>query len=213
MLESPVDFLIVKLDKAFQDEIQTESGVKLYKDTHFQPEWNTTCIGKVISVPHKLSKRHDLRGLDIEPKAGDEIIFSYMVVYDMDLQDKDTPIHHNLFYHEGEYYWKVDYYHYLGRIIEGKIIPAQGYLFCEKEQPKQEQRIGLIWVPEMSQKKTPEGTGMVTGVGKPRKGEPDLSIEEGDSVAYHEKYACKYDILGKTYMILDQNRVMAAQNA
>lgn len=210
-LKSPVDLIIVQLSKAFQDEITFESGVKLFKDVRFSPEWNTTVTGTVISVPNRLSKRHDLRGLSIEPKEGDEIIMSYMVVYDMDIRENDTPLHHNLFRHEGEYYWKVDYFHYLGRIVDGEIIPAQGYVFCEALEPEGEEKVGLIYVPDMKKKEVPKGKARVVSIGKPKNGEPGLSIEKGDIVRYSERYASKYEVHGKTYIVLNHNLVLATE--
>lgn len=79
--------ILVELDKAFQDEIVSDGGMRFYQDTSFRPEWNVTTKGTVVSVPKKLTAGGGASTLDpdrarIIPnvKAGDEIIFSYLVV-------------------------------------------------------------------------------------------------------------------------------------
>jgi hypothetical protein len=42
----PVDHFLVEIDKKFQDIVDTESGVLLYRDTTFHPEQHATITGK-----------------------------------------------------------------------------------------------------------------------------------------------------------------------
>lgn len=98
--KSPVDRILVQVDKKFEDEIVTESGIKFYKDVSFNPEWNVTVTGKVVSAPSKISRteigldgsfipdRHRSR-LHDEVKEGDELFFSYAVITDKDVK-KDS---------------------------------------------------------------------------------------------------------------------------
>jgi len=98
------NYIIVELSKAFQDEIVTGSGFKLFKDTTFRPEWNVTVSGKVASVPLNLtmgdgrfhSLYPDRPDINQIVQVGDEIIFSYLVVMNRaltnnagDLYEKD----------------------------------------------------------------------------------------------------------------------------
>lgn len=211
--KAPVNNYIVQLDKAFQDEIVTPGGLKLYIDTRFSPEWNTTVTGKIVSVPGKISSdRLDLKGRTIEGEAGEEVIISYMVVFDGDHRENDTFLHNNLFYYNGEYYWKCDAFAVLGFIRDGKLIPAQGYVFVEALEEQKEERIGLIWMPESYVKEQPKGRGRVIGVGKNKTHEPRLSIEEGDIVRYPDRFAQKYEVSGRKFQILDQNKILAKES-
>lgn len=209
MLKSPRNNILCKLDKAFEDTIVTQSGIKLYRDTHFKPEWNTTTTAEVVAAPHTLDSIPDFQGLTVEVKAGDEIIISYMVVGDMDLRDRDTPVHHNRFYFNGETYWKAAYYFYLGKVVGEKLIPAQGYIFCEQVDEQRPEKIGLIWVPEMTQKEKPKGKAKVISVGKPLNGEADLGIEEGEIVKFNPGFAQKYEVKGRNIIILKQSQILA----
>lgn len=211
MLKSLRDTIIVTMDKAFEDEIVTESGIKFYKDTTYNAEWSTTCIGKVVSAPAIISKRPDLRGLSNEVNDGDTIFFSYMVVFDGDYRDRDTFYHENLFYHEGKMYWKVDYVHYLGKVVDGQIVPAQGFVFLEEIEPEPPKT--MLILPDMVQKSKPKGKAKVTAVGKNKNGEPELSLEAGEIVRFNDRYACRYEVLGKKFIVMPQTYLMAKEVA
>jgi hypothetical protein len=79
-LITPLNSVFLSLDKALNDEILLEGGLKLYLDGNFNPEWNATVTGKVAGIP-----KHPT-GLCAEVcskiKVGDEIAFSYRVVSD-----------------------------------------------------------------------------------------------------------------------------------
>lgn len=101
------NYILVELPKKFQDEIIADGGTKFYKDTTLRPEWNVSISGIVASVPKKLTigdgKAHSFypERPDIAQnvQAGDEIIFSYLVVMNRVMTDnvgevfeKDKPI-------------------------------------------------------------------------------------------------------------------------
>lgn len=79
--------ILVELEKSFEDEIISDGGIRFFQDTSFRPEWHTTIKGKVLSVPLSLTIGGGRHSIDperelIRPivKAGDEIIFSYLVI-------------------------------------------------------------------------------------------------------------------------------------
>lgn len=99
--------ILVELPKAFNDEIIADGGTKFFLDASLRPEWNVTISGKVASVPKVLTAggivNHSFYPdrADILPvvKAGDEIIFSYLVVMSRtqtdnvgEVYEKDKPI-------------------------------------------------------------------------------------------------------------------------
>lgn len=81
----PTNNVIVVIDKKFKDVIATQSGLELYQDTTYRPEWHVTITGKVVSVPNKVDGfGWDSRSrIDTIVEVGDEIVFSYLVVFDM----------------------------------------------------------------------------------------------------------------------------------
>lgn len=86
---APQNNLFVLINKMYTDEIKTGSGVKLFLDSSFNPEWHVSITGLVVSTPMKLNRdnteRWGLRRDDIQ--AGDEAIFRYLVVEDKTFTD------------------------------------------------------------------------------------------------------------------------------
>lgn len=92
--KSPVNTILVQIEKKYEDEIITGSGIKFYKDTSYNPEWNVTATGKVISVPARLSDRVTEAGTFVagdsptqiipDVQVGDELFFGYNVIEDKD---------------------------------------------------------------------------------------------------------------------------------
>ena len=79
----PINGIFVTIDKAFQDEITTPSGFKLWLDGSYNKNFTATVTGRVAALPVKAkspSQEKILRELSI----GDEIAFSYQVVFDLD---------------------------------------------------------------------------------------------------------------------------------
>lgn len=77
--------ILVTVDKALNDEILLEGGLKLYLDPTYSPEWNATVTGKVAAKPlHAKSK--SIETLHI----GDEVAFSYRVISDMGFDSGET---------------------------------------------------------------------------------------------------------------------------
>jgi len=92
--KSPVNTILVQIEKKYEDEIITGSGIKLYKDTSYNPEWNVTATGKVVSVPARLADRVTEAGTFVagdsptlivpDVQVGDELFFGYSVIEDKD---------------------------------------------------------------------------------------------------------------------------------
>ncbi|MBS1730639.1 MAG: hypothetical protein JSS67_07650 [Bacteroidetes bacterium] len=67
-----ISSILLSLSKPFQDELITESGLKLFIDPTYQPEWNATTTAKIEYVPKSLKEM----GL----KKGDDVAISFRVV-------------------------------------------------------------------------------------------------------------------------------------
>jgi hypothetical protein len=85
MLQAPFDKLLVEIKAKYEDEIQFASGVKLYVDPSFNPNFHATSEGIVHSVPRSL--RHANAGIDAIIKPGDVVLFSYKTVGDISFDD------------------------------------------------------------------------------------------------------------------------------
>lgn len=100
--KSPTDRILVQIEKKYDDEIATASGVKLFKDVSFNPAYHVTVTGKVVAVPAKINKTEPVADGSFRPdkfrarlnedvKEGDELFFSYAVIDDKDVKkDADS---------------------------------------------------------------------------------------------------------------------------
>ncbi len=86
-MKAPIDYCLVKINKAFQDEIITEGGLKLFLDTSYHPEHHATITGEIVSVPPKLSAEYRMQGNFVNMEPGDHVCFSYLVVFDQGFND------------------------------------------------------------------------------------------------------------------------------
>lgn len=194
--------------QAFDDLVKTKSGITLYKDTTFNPEWSTTVCAPVVSVPRAVREVNgDTEGVKAFVKKGDKLLFRYMVIMQMEQRDNDTPIHDNQFFIAGEAYWKVDYSMILGVIRKGQIVPAPGYVYAKPIEEVKEEKQGSIYLPDSMRKSTVKNKAVVHAAGEPKKGRLDLGLEKGDTILFNELFAEKYEIGGEKYLVIRQEYI------
>jgi co-chaperonin GroES (HSP10) len=196
---APSGKIYVKLDKRFNDEIITESGVRLFLDPTWRPEWNVCIHGEVVSIPHKLGNQLENNGIMPVVEVGDKVYFSYQVA----LKE------HRLFEVVNDdgtrsQYWMVDYFHIWCAIRNGNVIMVGGKVAVEPEQEIRDEKIGSIFVPENYRKNTSKKRGTLRFIGKPLEGEPYLDVLPGDTVVFPEKCAFLNEIEGKEFYLVDQ---------
>lgn len=85
MLQAPFNKLLVEIKAKYEDEINFASGVKLYVDPSFNPNFHATVSGIVHSVPRSL--RYANAGIEKIIRPGDEVLFSYKTVGDISFED------------------------------------------------------------------------------------------------------------------------------
>jgi hypothetical protein len=80
----PLNQVLLKVDKALNDEIVTDSGVKLFLDPSYSKEWHSAVTATVAGLPIKPSLK-DKKILD-NINEGDEVAMSYQVVADLEFK-------------------------------------------------------------------------------------------------------------------------------
>lgn len=114
-MHTPINKLIVSLDKKLYDSRTFESGQTIYFDPSWHPEEFAMLRARVISVPPAVINRADYDGFAICVKECQDILIRYDVVFAYhDQPDRDTPIYKNLIFEynavTGRYeeYWLCD---------------------------------------------------------------------------------------------------------
>jgi hypothetical protein len=69
------------IPQTFQDEIITPSGIKLFYDGSFRKEWSAAVVGTIAKLPINTHPKN--KKILEQLQEGDEICFSYQVVYDL----------------------------------------------------------------------------------------------------------------------------------
>lgn len=85
MLQAPSNHLFVEITSKYSDELLFKSGVKLYVDPSFNPNFHATSEGIVHSIPK--CWRDDLKDERMDIRVGDTAIFGYKTVGDITFQD------------------------------------------------------------------------------------------------------------------------------
>ena len=208
---SPVNFVYVQMD-AYNDEVKTESGVKLYKDTSYNPEWSTTVTAIALSTPLQVRTTSlDNEGIKEFVREGDKVIFRYMVVQQQTEVKPNVYTYNNQHLMNGEQWWKIDYAMLLGVVREGNLVPAPGYVFAKAIDTVKDDKIGSLYVPDMMKKETKKGRAVVEYVGEPKKNEPELLVTKGDVIVFPDGLAEKYEIEGEQFLVIRQEYVLAKE--
>lgn len=81
MLRAPADTVFVEIKNRYEEELKFDSGVTLFVDPTYNPNFHATMEGIVHSVPKTL--KYDNRNIDAIIRPGDEILFSYKLIGDI----------------------------------------------------------------------------------------------------------------------------------
>jgi hypothetical protein len=120
-MQSVYDRIFVKVDKKWNDEITTESGITFFKDTTFRPEHGVNTVGTVISAPLKITRSHYPESFVINVRDGDKLHFLYLAAMDPE----------NWMELEGQELLSVDYFNAIAIERDGELIPVGSYILIE----------------------------------------------------------------------------------
>lgn len=186
MIQAPLNKFTVLIEKPYMDEVPTESGIKLYRDTLFHPENYAQTNGVVTSVPRYLKE-------DMDITNGDTIYFSYQVVEDKEQRERDTDVHKNLLFYNGKKSWLVDGQLIYFRVRNDELKMLNGYVLLDiiEEEVK-----STLIIPDYLKKVKLIGQAKV--------------ISGGEGVIFFDKrFVETYELFGKEYYILHKDRILA----
>lgn len=81
-MSHPLHCVLLKVDKAFQDEIITPGGLKLYLDGSYNKNFTVTVTARIAALPIKAQTAKDQKTLDLL-SIGDEVCISYLTIFDL----------------------------------------------------------------------------------------------------------------------------------
>lgn len=186
-MKSPFKF-IINIEKPYMDEAPTASGIKLYRDTTFHPENYAQTHGVVTSTPLKN---------DLDVQKGDQIYFSYQVVEDKEQRDRDTDVHKNLIFYNGQKSWMVNTDLVYFRVRNDQIGMLNKYALVDLME--EEQTSSLI-IPDYLKKVKLLGQARIIA---------SANIRADKVILFDKRFIETYELFGREYYILHEERILA----
>lgn len=190
MVQTPLNKFIVQFDKAYMDEVETKSGIKLYRDTTFHPENHAQTNGMITNVPKYLED-------DMDITEGDQIYFSYQVVEDKEQRDRDSDVHKNLLFYNQQKSWIVDKDLIYFRVRGDEIKMVNGYALLNLIE--EEVKSTLI-IPDYLKKTKLVGQARIIC---------SETLSRGETVFFDKRFIETYELFGSEYYILNEDRILA----
>lgn len=192
-MRAPINNYTVKFESEYADEVVTESGIKLYRDTSFNPENFAQTNGTVTATP-----RYNSIPMGIVP--GDQVYFSYQVVMDIVQRDRDTPIHKNMLFYKGQKHWVVNNELIYFKTRNGVVEMLNGYMLLDVIE---EEIKSTLIIPEYLKKQKLIGSARIVFTGD------EAIATKNDVVFYDKRFVEIYELFGKEFYILQKQRILA----
>lgn len=214
-MRCPVKYLIVSIEKKFNDTVTFKSGQTLFVDTSWNPEEYAMMEATVVGIPGSTGydpmdfKTWDSLGYSIDMEPGDKILMSYAVVYGYkDQPDRDTPIYKNLFMHEGKEYWKCPLAQVFAYIRHGVTHMVNGWVMGDimEEKPFVS---SIIITPDNHATVKYKDRMKIRHIGPNLPHEPRLKAKKGDIVYLDQRYVAEYKVNEDAFYIVRQSRILA----
>jgi hypothetical protein len=206
-MHTPINKLIVVLEKKLYDSRTFESGQTIHFDPSWHPEEYAMLTAKVVSVPPGVINRPDYKGYSIAGiQPGDEILIRYDVVFAyQDQPDRDTPIYKNLLFNYNELFekfeelWLCDILQVFAIIRHGEFYMINGHVMLDILKERQRTVSNLIITPD-------NHTNLDSKqIAKVRCGGNGLGLSPGDLVYINSHTVMQYQLnLERFYIIKEQ---------
>jgi co-chaperonin GroES (HSP10) len=204
MVETPKDFVVIRIEKEHKESISYGS-LNLQIDSGYDPEGNRICFGKVESYPRAISSGMKATS---RIKEGTEIFFHYLAMHES-----------NIFTVNFERFARIHIPFIIATKPDDKWIPFDGWSFCEKIYDEDVTTLE----DGMKVKISPSGIisevnvghnlleATIRSVGTPLENEPDLDLNKGDTILFDQH--CDFDNVGNTldgkeYLYIRQSDIM-----
>lgn len=208
MIQAPVNKVIVhpktKYIRHISDLMKRSS---IQNGASVDPADVVNIIGEIVSIPQQITDTPDYQGYSIEElQIGDIAIFSFKVIYDLIIkQENGEPIYRNLIKYNGEEYFSCDIRNLFGVIRGEEIIMINGYVMLEDFEKDK-----IIMAQSLKKQKRAKSCHIMH-IGKNRQHLPDIQAKNGDLVYFNADKAQHYEINGKKFIILQQDKILGKE--
>jgi co-chaperonin GroES (HSP10) len=187
------NYIHIKVDKQYNDEILLDNGGKLFIDPTWNPQEHVSICGEVVATPIAGVSIYSLecKGIVPEVQIGDRVYFNFNTLLTESNRLKDD-------------IWMVAYDQVFCAERNGELIAIGGWILVEPFIETLDEKNGSLFIPEMAQKKEWQTKGILKHIGTPKTDQPQLPVKAGD-IIYFDKWCCfKNKIAGKEYFCMEQ---------
>ncbi len=198
MIQAAQNNVIIKVATKYISNISNIMKMSAIQNgSSVDPAELVNIIGEVISIPKTITTEQ--RGYENfstkDIRVGDTAIFRFDLIYDFKALSKTEKTYRNRIWYNGEEYWSCDIQKIFGVIRDGKIIMVNGYVMLTDFEPPK-----IILSQYNSRTRTAQQSE-VMHVG-------DGELKQGDTVFFNPISAAKYQIKGKPFRIIQQDKIL-----
>jgi len=198
MLQATINNLLVRVDTKYIGNMSDIMRLSAIQDNASVDASDLVNIyGEVISVPKAISKTKEYEGFSKDNiQVGDIAIFNYLVISEIvAIPDKDDVEFKNIIRYKGKEYFMVDIRNLFGVIRNGEIIMLNGYVMATQYE---ESKI-ILPLHLRNIKKAASCEVLYAS---------EENLSPGDSIYFNPTLAQKYQIKGKKFSIITQNKIL-----
>lgn len=210
MIQATANNVIVSVKtKWIKDFSDLAKRAAIENNSSVDPADYAQIVGKVEGLPSLISPNNKYKGFSTKDiRVGDMAIFSYKVIYDMVTQEAGCdPLFRNQFFFEGKEYFLADIKHIFGIIRDGEIIMVNGWLMLTEIEKS------AIHIPVGVRKVKNAACSEVMYESHSKTHLPHIGVHQGDKVFYDPKSAQHYEINGKKFIIMPQEKILGKVKA
>lgn len=203
MIQAPQNNVILKVATKYVSNISSIMKVSaLLNGSTVDPVQIVNIVGEVISIPQQIKGRGYEGFSTKDIQVGDTAIYRFDLIYDFKEVKDAEPIYKNRIEFEGKEYWSCDIKKIFGVIRNGEIIMINGYvMITDFDEMK-------IHLPAYMKKARGSQRSIVMHIGNPKENARMLNVESGDTVFFNPNKTAKYQIKGKHFRIIQQDKIL-----
>jgi co-chaperonin GroES (HSP10) len=203
-LETPANSIIVKVKTKYIGNISNILKISAIEHGSSVDSVDLVNImGEVVGLPRKIeSQKVGYKGFSAdEIKIGDTAIFSYNIIHDFKIEADGEQVYRNRFFYQNEEYFVADITKVFGVIKGEDIVMINGYAMLGEYKESQ------LIIPAALKKLKKASETFVMHIGLPKTNENKIDAKSEDIVYFNPMVAQKYQINGKRFTILTQNKI------
>lgn len=211
-MHTPINKLIVSLERKFYDARTFESGQTIYFDPSWHPEEYAMLKAVVYSIPPGVIDRQDYNGYKICVKPGDEILIRYDVVFAYkDQPDRDSPIYKNLIFRYNELIekfeelWLCDILQVFAIIKDGQYQMLNGFVMLDIITEEKDNYSNLLIRPDNYKIQRLKHRAKIRSINS------TLPLNPGDTVFINPHTVMQYQLNLEKFYIIKEGYILAKE--